>query len=158
MKQSQFAFANIPALLVTMFVLAGCGSEQAEKSPSAAPPATSDAPIAADVPQNPLREACHGELHLHTAWSLDAYGFGSTLVDPDEAYRFAQGETIDRPGGGTAKITQPLDFAAVVEHAEWVGETRILTSTDHPRYNDPFALAVRAADEDSFDTIIGAEM
>ena len=34
-----------------------------------------------------------GDTHLHTKVSLDSYGDGNTRVGPDEAYRFAKGET-----------------------------------------------------------------
>ncbi len=41
-----------------------------------------------------------GDLHVHTNFSLDAYGVANTYVTPDEAYRFARGipiyhETLD---------------------------------------------------------------
>jgi hypothetical protein len=48
----------------------------------------------AAVPRNPLREVYFSELHLHTAYSLDAYIFGNTLSDPFMAYRFARGAYI----------------------------------------------------------------
>ena len=35
-----------------------------------------------------------GDTHLHTNISLDAYGDGNTKIGPDEAYRFAKGETV----------------------------------------------------------------
>ena len=41
---------------------------------------------------NPLRNPYFGELHVHTAWSLDAFVIAS-LNGPDEAFRFAKGET-----------------------------------------------------------------
>ncbi|MCB1703930.1 MAG: DUF3604 domain-containing protein [Halioglobus sp.] len=72
------------------------------------------------VPSNPLKEAYFGELHVHTAYSLDAY-IGGARLTPDMAYRFARGETMTingRPHG----IATPLDFAAVTDHAEYIGE------------------------------------
>ena len=42
---------------------------------------------------NPLREAYFGETHMHTAYSLDAF-IGGTRLTPDDAYRFAKGETV----------------------------------------------------------------
>jgi hypothetical protein len=70
---------------------------------------------------NALRNAYFGELHLHTAYSMDSNVFG-TKVDPRGAYRFAQGEAIEIGSTGIQqRITAPLDFAAVTDHAEGVG-------------------------------------
>ncbi len=119
--------------------------------------ACSDLAMAVDGGESKPKTAYFGELHLHTAWSLDAYGFGNQVVGPDEAYRFAQGEEVAIPGGGKTRITQPLDFASVVEHAEWLGEMRMILSPDHEKYNNPFARNARAGDENFFKTILAVE-
>ena len=106
----------------------------------------------------PARQAYFGELHLHTAWSLDAYAIGSTFVGPDEAYRFAKGEPVPLPDGGTTRITRPLDFAAVTDHSEWLGETAIIANPDHPRYDHEFAKGARAGNVEFFQEIIAAEI
>lgn len=69
---------------------------------------------------NPMRNAYFGETHMHTAYSLDAY-IGGTRLLPRDAYRFAKGEavTVD---GQPRKLKRPLDFAAVTDHAEYLGE------------------------------------
>ncbi len=105
----------------------------------------------------PLKEAYFGELHLHAAYSLDAYGFGNQAVGPDEAYRFAKGETVPLPGGGTTRISAPLDFASVTEHSEWLGEAYMIRTASDPMYNHDFARAARASDESFFKTILAAE-
>ena len=74
--------------------------------------------------ENPLRNPYFGELHVHTAWSLDAFVLAS-LAGPDEAFRFAKGELSIRSSLNNAEenhLRRPLDFAAVTEHAEWLGE------------------------------------
>ncbi len=43
------------------------------------------------TPANPLRNPYFGELHVHTAWSLDAFVIAA-LNGPDEAFRYAKGE------------------------------------------------------------------
>ena len=71
------------------------------------------------MPQpNPLREAYFGELHCHTAYSLDAYAI-VCLGDPDDAYRFAKGESLATIKGGAepVRLTVPLDFCAVTDHS-----------------------------------------
>jgi hypothetical protein len=70
---------------------------------------------------NPLRNVYFGELHLHTAVSLDATVFG-TRAGPRGAYRFARGEAIEIPANGALqRLAVPLDFAAVTDHAEGMG-------------------------------------
>ncbi len=60
-----------------------------------------------------------GDLHVHTAYSLDAYGFG-TVATPTEALNFARGQPIQLPGGSVAHLDRPLDFVAITDHAEWL--------------------------------------
>jgi hypothetical protein len=79
------------------------------------------------------RSAFFGELHLHTTMSFDAWTFG-TKVTPDQAYKFARGETVMVPaeqvstqqgkpvtGPVPAKRAWPLDFTAVTDHSEYLG-------------------------------------
>ncbi len=58
-----------------------------------------------------------GDTHLHTANSLDAAAFGNTL-GPEEALRFARGEEIVSSSGQRVKLSRPLDFLVVADHAE----------------------------------------
>jgi hypothetical protein len=69
---------------------------------------------------NPLRDAYFGETHMHTAYSLDAY-IGGTRLTPDDAYRFAKGESVIVDGQQLSR-KRPLDFVAVTDHAEYLGE------------------------------------
>lgn len=61
-----------------------------------------------------------GDLHTHTAYSMDAYVL-NTQTTPADAYRFAQGGAITLPDGSQHKLKRPLDFAAVTDHAEYFG-------------------------------------
>ena len=72
------------------------------------------------VTSNPLRSAFYGDLHLHTKYSFDSYVLRGTKVDPDEAYRFAKGESVDYLGK-TVQRREPLDFLAVADHSEYIG-------------------------------------
>lgn len=60
-----------------------------------------------------------GDLHVHTAYSLDAFGFG-TLATPAEAYGFARGAPARLADGSRVQLDRPLDFVAVTDHAEWL--------------------------------------
>ncbi|MEZ5557834.1 MAG: DUF3604 domain-containing protein [Pseudomonadales bacterium] len=71
-----------------------------------------------------------GDMHVHTAYSLDAYGFG-TLNTPRDAYRFARGETVALPDGTPARLDRPLDFVAVTDHAEWLDFMYVCTDPEN---------------------------
>ena len=72
-----------------------------------------------------------GDLHIHTNYSLDAYGVGNTYVTPDEAYRFARGIPIYHEGLDTkVRIDRPLDFLAVTDHASNLGIDVQVVSAD----------------------------
>ena len=108
---------------INIAVLAGCGQisndEQSEVTVDGSVPApaqTSDSVSAA----NPLRNAYFGETHMHTSFSLDAY-LGGTRLGPDDAYRYAKGESVSLLGQSLTR-KRPLDFAAVTDHAEYLGE------------------------------------
>lgn len=72
------------------------------------------------LPTNPLRNAYFGDLHAHTNYSFDAY-IGGVTGNPDDAYRFAKGEAIEVLGEKVT-IQRRLDFAAVTDHSEYLGE------------------------------------
>jgi len=62
-----------------------------------------------------------GDTHLHTSVSLDAFGDGNTTIGPDEAYRWAKGEVVAADDGMPTRISKPLDFLVVADHAEYLG-------------------------------------
>jgi hypothetical protein len=74
--------------------------------------------------KNPDRNAYFGETHIHTSWSVDAWLMGNRLTGPDEAYKYAQGQTIKHPLGYDIKIDTPMDFMGVTDHSEYVGVTK----------------------------------
>jgi hypothetical protein len=106
----------ITILLAGAFVLmASACNKPADEGKRAATQSTSPS-----IPHNPLKEAYFGEQHLHTAYSLDAYIAGARLM-PADAYRFAKGATVE-VGGVKVQLAKPLDWAAVTDHAEYIGE------------------------------------
>jgi len=82
-----------------------------------------------------------GDTHLHTNNSPDA-GMAGTTLGPDDAYRFARGETVTSSTGIPAKLNRPLDFLVVADHAENLG----------------LPVAIRAQDKSLMDNVWGREM
>ena len=74
----------------------------------------------ADTGVTPLRNAYFGETHMHTAYSLDAY-IGGARLTPGDAYHFPRGEAVT-VNGKSHQRRRPLDFTAVTDHAEYIGE------------------------------------
>jgi hypothetical protein len=83
-------------------------------------------PASADGTDPASRQAWFGDLHLHTSYSFDAWALMGTKITPDEAYRFAEGETITYLGKQVHRIDPPLDFLAVTDHSEYLGVMREL--------------------------------
>ncbi|MEZ5572654.1 MAG: DUF3604 domain-containing protein [Halioglobus sp.] len=92
--------------------------------------------------QYPFNRAWFGDLHVHTAASYDATSFGVTTT-VDNAYRFARGEPMPLRLHGDSEdyqppvlqIDTPLDFTAVTDHAESLGETRLCYTEGTPAYD-----------------------
>ncbi len=69
-----------------------------------------------------------GDTHLHTAVSVDA---GTMCrVGQEDAFRFARGEEIATTYGLRAKLSRPLDFLVISDHAEMYGLMPQLLSGD----------------------------
>ena len=71
-----------------------------------------------------------GDTHVHTNLSFDAYNFGNRQVGPEEAYRFAKGEIVMASNGMKVRISKPLDFLVVADHATNMGVMKGLEIQD----------------------------
>ncbi|MGI9220524.1 MAG: DUF3604 domain-containing protein [Woeseiaceae bacterium] len=69
-----------------------------------------------------------GDTHLHTAVSVDAGTMNR--VGQEDAFRFARGEEITTTHGLKARLSRPLDFIVVSDHAEMYGLMPQLLSGD----------------------------
>ena len=144
-------------ILLALGALA-CGSEPPD--PADYRPHTGDhSGAAADLPgktcrvREPLRQALFGDLHVHTALSTDAWNY-DVEVRPHDAYGYAFGAALrlppkDAAGRGTraVRIGRPLDFAAVTDHAEFLGEQRLCSDPTSTGYASETCLAIRASEE-----------
>ncbi len=98
---------------------------------------------------DPRRRPFFGDTHVHTAYSFDARG-QDTRNTPRDAYRFAKGEPLgiqpyDDEGNPTRtiQIDRPLDWTAVSDHAEFLGEVRICRTPGTWSYWHPVCIAHR---------------
>ena len=60
-----------------------------------------------------------GDTHQHTAVSVDAGTMNR--LGQEEAYRFARGEEVTSTGGLRARLSRPLDWLVISDHAEMYG-------------------------------------
>jgi hypothetical protein len=131
-------------------MLAGCGEtaptdeapvEDAAPSQAAEPASTEVAleeaaseDVAAVEPaaDGVSRNVYYGDLHVHTRNSFDAYIF-NVRATPDDAYRYAKGETIGHAAGFDVQLGgEPLDFLAVTDHAAYLGVLEAMDTPGHP--------------------------
>lgn len=75
------------------------------------------------------RSVYWGDTHLHSSLSSDAFGLGVTL-GPDAAFRFASGQTVTSTGGIEARLSRPLDFMVLADHAESLGMMNLVRDGD----------------------------
>ena len=117
------AAAGLAFVLLSSVGLISCNKS---KSPQPAQTATRRRRRRSEQPpeRNPDRNAYFGEEHIHTSWSVDAWLMGNRLTGPDDALKYAQGQTIKHPLGYDIKIDTPMDFMGVTDHSEYVGVTK----------------------------------
>lgn len=83
-----------------------------------------------------------GDTHLHTSYSTDAGMTGDTR-GPEDAYRLARGETIISSTGLKAKLSRPLDFLVIADHAENLGLSPAIAEGNEELLNNPWGKAIR---------------
>ena len=125
-------------LLVCLLAVAGCTGDSDDRA---------DTGACADY--DPRRNAYFGDLHVHTGFSFDARAYDN-LLTPADAYRFAAGQPVelaplDAPR--TAQIDRPLDFVAVTDHGEFLGEIATCTTPGASGYESPMCVDYRDPDQ-----------
>jgi len=125
-----------PALILLLLAgIGGCRSEGpgeaaelASEQVAVTAPAAAEATVRCDDFEEGQKQVFWGDLHVHTAISLDAYAFG-TLAGPEDAFAYAKGEAIEM-FGQPERLDRPLDFTAVTDHAEWMDLMYICTDPE----------------------------
>lgn len=116
-------------VLVLPLLLTACSEQSAEVSVEQQQAAEEAKPAqfqAADYSET--RNAYFGDLHLHTSNSYDAAWAGTRTTRAD-AYNYAQGKAVTYFGEQVQRKA-PLDFLAVVDHAEYMGVAMQLIDKD----------------------------
>ncbi len=148
---------QVAALLVALALSTGCPSEE--------PPVPEPDPDAREAcaDTDPLRRAFFGDLHVHSAWSYDAW-VQDVRGTPEDAYRFARGEEVllpplDAEGEGTrsVRLTRPLDFVGVTDHGELLGEVQACLDPDSGAWDSSVCTTYREAG-DNATVVMGAPL
>ncbi len=124
-------------------LLSGCadGTDDSAGSAGAGPrTAESAAPPAGDYLPDPDRthpeRVLWGDTHVHTGWSADA-GMDGAITSPEDAFRFARGETIKSNTGQDARLLRPLDWMVITDHSDGMGVVNEVVAGNEELMADP---------------------
>jgi hypothetical protein len=124
MKTSVAATSGLALVMFSIGTLSSCNKSQSPQPAQSTGQAARSSKAEEPPERNSDRNAYYGEEHIHTSWSVDAWIFGNRITGPDDAYKYAQGQTIKHPLGYDIKIDTPMDFMGVTDHSEYVGVTK----------------------------------
>lgn len=89
-----------------------------------------------------------GDLHVHGSLSFDARNYG-TVARHDEVLAFARGEPVGIASDRTRQLDRPLDFVALTEHGEYLGEVHQCTTPGSSGYEIDICEAYQGGDPDA---------
>jgi hypothetical protein len=123
--------------------LTGCGEFDDPTLELVFDPETAEPPPPREpVEESATRNLLWGDLHIHTAFSYDAFTMGVRGL-PDDAYTYMKGGTIEHALGFPIRARRPLDFGAVTDHAEYLGVPRHLAEGGQAE-SDALRAAIRS--------------
>ena len=117
---------RINLYLIALLSTAFAGTAVAQDAPGPASKLITYSPYPAKAFPN---RVYFGDTHLHTSYSADA-GMAGAIVGPEEAYRFARGEEVKSNSGLPVKLSRPLDFLVIADHAENLGLAPMIAASD----------------------------
>ena len=85
-----------------------------------------------------------GDTHLHTSYSTDA-GMVGNIRGPEDAYRLARGGVITSSFGLKVKLSRPLDFLVISDHAENYGLAPAIAVSDAELLKNKWGKAIHDA-------------
>jgi hypothetical protein len=115
--------------IAVLVVLGGPALAQDAGTPDSAHVVGQPKPYSPYVDQHFPRDVFWGDTHFHSAKSVDSGLIGNNL-DLETAIRFAMGEEVRTNGGQRAKLSRPLDFLVLSDHAEYLGLAGLLRTGD----------------------------
>ncbi len=93
------------------------------------------------------RRLLWGDLHVHGSMSFDARNYG-TAATHDQILAFAMGEPVAIASDRTVQLDRPLDFVALTEHGDYLGEVAQCTTPGSSGYEAPVCEAYQGGDPD----------
>jgi len=85
-----------------------------------------------------LRSTYFGGLHIHMRNSFDV--IFNIRTTPDDAHRYAKGETVSHPAGYKVRLQgRSLDFMVATSHTEFMGILLALANPHHKLARLPLA-------------------
>ena len=142
-------FKQMTLIMLVCLSVTGCSVDKNLDSASAQESPFIDKKGISEITVNPDRNVYFGDLHVHTLHSYDAFTVARVRASPDDAYRFAKGESIKHTLGYDLRISgDPLDFYAVTDHAEFMGVPADMVKTTTVFSNHPLVKYARGAELD----------
>ncbi len=119
----------LSALAIAALAVPGGPAMASEWTPDKSQVVEQPKPYSPYVDQHFPQRAFFGDTHFHSSLSVDS-GMVGNKIDLEQAFRFARGEEIRTSTGQRAKLSRPLDFLVVSDHAEYLGIADLLNTSN----------------------------